>query len=761
MFAQRIHAVHAVTEAVRRTFRTGQCLLTAVLLVAGSTGAHADTSVEGFGTTTRGGEDQPVYHVTHLGNDGPGSLRDAVSTGHRKVVFDVAGEIVLSDPHPGPRTPDPNIYVRGAFITIDGFTAPPPGITLVGGGLTLRGDLGAHDVIVRGLRIRTVPFDGVQVALGAYNVVLSNLSVWDSGDGLIDITENSHDVTVAWSILAGAIKATLVKYDVSGVTLLGNLWVNARNRNPQVSVDDAGTPATETTVDMRNNVVYDWAGGAGTIIHHGARANVVANFYSSPSSTAAAKKRAITVCQGATCFDGDPRNIARAFVAGNLSGDLFPIDINDAGTETAPFPAPPLAVVDACTAAKRVLASAGVRPLDDIDRAFLDPITFPVCRRTTTTLSATANSSLYDEPVTFTATVRVQPPATGPARGSVTFVNGSSEVATVPLVDGTAAITVATLGLGTTTVWARYSGDVDFDPSQASLSHTVSGSSTITGLTAAPNLSFVGLPVTLSATVTTTPASAAMPTGTVRFLDGSNLLAPPLPVENGRATLVTSALPPGIRSVTAKYSGDAGLAPSTSRAVSLRIDGGSVTTLMASHSKIEIGQPVTFTATVSPVTGVSLPTGLVAFRDGAATVERPLVDGKSVWATSALSVGAHAVVASYAGSPDYQPSASRSVTANVVKGKTKTEISATPMGQFVTLTVRVTRAAPVPGIPDGTVQFKNGGTILATVSLSSEGTAQFNTMTLGAGIYTIIGAYSGSPSFAASNSPKVKVTVKP
>jgi hypothetical protein len=32
---------------------------------------------------------------------------------------------------------------------------------------------------------------------------------------------------------------------------------------------------------MWNNVVYDWVAGAGTAIHHGARANVVNNFYSS------------------------------------------------------------------------------------------------------------------------------------------------------------------------------------------------------------------------------------------------------------------------------------------------------------------------------------------------------------------------------------------------------------------------------------------------------------------------------------------------
>ena len=617
MSVHRTHVVHAVTDAALGGLgRVAPCLLMALLAVAFAAGARADTLVEGFGATTRGGDDQLVYRVTHLGNDGPGSLRDAVSAGMRKVVFDVAGEIVLSDPNPAHARPDPNIYVRGAFVTIDGHTAPSPGITLVGGGLTIRGDVGmAHDVIVRGLRIRSVPFDGVQVASGAYNVVLSNLSIWDSGDGLIDITEHAHHVTVVSCILAGAIKATLVKYDASGVTLLGNLWVDSRNRNPQVSVDDAGTPAADTTVDMRNNMVYDWGGGAGTIIHHGARANVVANFYASPSSSVSVQRKALTVCQGATCFDGDPRNVARAFAQGNISGDLPTIDINAVGTETGPFPAPPVATVDACAAARRVLANAGARPLDDVDRAYLDPIDLTICRRTTTTLASTDRAGLYGVPVTLTARVEVMPPAMGPARGSVTFLDGSSPMGTVELVGGVAVITAAPQGLGTATVRAVYSGDADFDTSEASLTYTITGAATVTALTASSNPSRVGVPLTLTATVTPMPPSTATPTGTVRFLDGSKLLGgAPAPLENGVARLVT-VLPGGIRNLTAKYSGDAGLAKSTS-ALSVVINGGNLTTLAASPTKAEAGQPMTFTATVSAVIGAGSPTGTVTFVDG-------------------------------------------------------------------------------------------------------------------------------------------------
>jgi hypothetical protein len=71
-------------------------------------------------------------------------------------VFDVGGVIELAR----------MVLVRGAFVTIDGFSAPPPGITLRGGALFIRGNDGAHDVIVRGIRVRGAPADGIAVSPG-------------------------------------------------------------------------------------------------------------------------------------------------------------------------------------------------------------------------------------------------------------------------------------------------------------------------------------------------------------------------------------------------------------------------------------------------------------------------------------------------------------------------------------------------------------------------------------------------------------------
>jgi pectate lyase len=326
---------------------------------------------QGFGATTPGGSGQPIYRVTNLNDSGPGSLRDAVSQGSRSVVFDVAGTIVLSD----------EIVIRSAFLTIDGFTAPSPGITLDNYGLIIRGT-GGHDVIVRGIRIRNAAVDGIWITDAAYNVVIDHVSVHGSADGNLDITRaGTRDITVSWSIFAeptGEENNSLLASEQSRVTLHHNIFVAADQRNPQVTYDDSSARKqdTNTTLDMRNNIIWGW-GSYGTRIRYGARANVVNNYYDSDGGSGA---DALIICKGLSsdseCYD-DTTNVARAYVSGNYSGDG--VNLNNRGTETSPFPAPSVDIQDARAAACQVLDGAGVRPLDTTDQQYLAMISLPAC----------------------------------------------------------------------------------------------------------------------------------------------------------------------------------------------------------------------------------------------------------------------------------------------------------------------------------------------------------------------------------------------
>ncbi|MGI9242545.1 MAG: Ig-like domain repeat protein [Verrucomicrobiales bacterium] len=81
-----------------------------------------------------------------------------------------------------------------------------------------------------------------------------------------------------------------------------------------------------------------------------------------------------------------------------------------------------------------------------------------------TTLVSSNNPSRLGETVTLTATVGAEPPGQGIPTGTVEFLDGSSSLGLAPVgSDGTASISLETLGLGNHPITAQYSGDQNFE----------------------------------------------------------------------------------------------------------------------------------------------------------------------------------------------------------------------------------------------------------------------------------------------------------
>jgi hypothetical protein len=235
---------------------------------------------------------------------------------------------------------------------------------------------------------------------------------------------------------------------------------------------------------------------------------------------------------------------------------------------------------------------------------------------TTLTLTSSANPVTVGSPVTFTAAVAST--MSGTPTGTVLFWqvdpttgNDLALLGTATLdLTGRATLTLSTLPAGSDVVQAVYLGDNDFNPNSAEMTEVVNKAQPMVMLTSSANPATAGQPVTFTASVTG-PAGVT-PTGTVTFYDGTTALGTVSLNSMGMASLTLTTLGVGSHSITAVYSGDAPYAAASSSALQEVIDGQpSMTGLTSSQNPAPAGSPVTFTATVSGMSGT--PTGQVQF----------------------------------------------------------------------------------------------------------------------------------------------------
>ena len=230
----------------------------------------------GFGTDTPAGRGGMIYRVTHLGDDGPGSLRHGVEgvEGPRTIVFEVSGVIRLNSDlvlrH--------DSHGRYGFLTIAGQTAPPPGITLAGGGISI----GSHDVLVQHIAIRpgdrAKPVDnrdcikiGGAAGHRVHHIVIDHVScswavdetvsTWSDQGSVSDVTFSacifSEPVINGGHSKGSHPYGALGGRHSSNVSLIGNLFAFNFGRNPLIRDETAGAQVV-------NNLIYRpgiWSNG--------------------------------------------------------------------------------------------------------------------------------------------------------------------------------------------------------------------------------------------------------------------------------------------------------------------------------------------------------------------------------------------------------------------------------------------------------------------------------------------------------------------
>lgn len=178
---------------------------------------------------------------------------------------------------------------------------------------------------------------------------------------------------------------------------------------------------------------------------------------------------------------------------------------------------------------------------------------------TTTTVGSSAPTSVFGQPVTFTATVTVDAPGSGTPTGNVQFqVDGSNLGGSASLVSGVASKqTPSPLAVGTHTITADYGGSTNFAASLGTLSpnQVVNRANTTTTIGSVnPEPSAVGQSIQVFYTVAPVAPGAGAPTGNVTVSDGTNSCT--ADATAGNCSFIPAAVSTGPITLTATYVGD-------------------------------------------------------------------------------------------------------------------------------------------------------------------------------------------------------------
>jgi hypothetical protein len=318
--------------------------------------------LEGYGTNSDFGEGSgyETCTVSNLNDSGTGSLRDcllnrngtAASPVPRKVVFSVGGSITLTS----------NIKLNQPYLTIDGLSAPSPGITVQKTGDGTSGQMTvstwpaqntcAHDVLIQGIRFvgvwdtsseahsqnaGTISIDGEDYTNCVENVVFNRITVSNAQDSGGDIWGSAKNITYQYSAFINSLHPQSHSHWPGGVAGQERQYISihhnlyAYNHERQTNIRD-----NTWDYNFEQNVVHAWGpfgfgGGYATQFrcrNSGcpARVNMIDNYYTSSSATPTAQLSSAVLFN-----DGAPYD--QVYMRGNR----FPSQESDRGTATAEF----------------------------------------------------------------------------------------------------------------------------------------------------------------------------------------------------------------------------------------------------------------------------------------------------------------------------------------------------------------------------------------------------------------------------------------
>lgn len=379
---------------------------------------------------------------------------------------------------------------------------------------------------------------------------------------------------------------------------------------------------------------------------------------------------------------------------------------------------------------------------------------------TATSLIATPSPSKFGESVKLAASVTSR---FGTPTGTVQFMDGSTSLGSVQLIQGQASTSVSKFAIGSHTLSAVYAGDgVSGGSVSPVVTQVVAGSATTTSLSISPNPSPVGSAVIISASV----AGADGPvTGTVVFTDSGKQIGS-APLSNGAAQVKINTLSVGQHPVAATYGASGNWQGSTSTTIVVTITPvmvNTTTTVSSSMNPSTTGQQVTFQAQVTQASGTATPTGTVNFLDGGTLLaSKTLAGGTASFPTSALTAGTHMIVAAYQGQNNFNTSSSAPYTQTVSSspgGKVTPVVSLTVNGSGsasvspgaqVTFLARIHAASGYP-VPNGSITISDstnadnryGSAIVTKDPNSNDGLATVVNNGISVGSYHLVATYGG------------------